>query len=197
DSGLIAGLRAAAELGAVDVEVRMDSKLVVEQMAGRWQIRNTGLRPLAAQAAELVRRFDSVRFSWVPREENIRADALANAAMNGQPAPEVELDLPPVAATPAGATPAVGRARSTTGAGILAPRSWAPPEQTATRLLLVRHGETEQNSQRRYSGRRDVPLSDRGVAQARAVAGRVAVLAPAVAAVVTSPLTRCAATAEE
>ncbi|HEX6872217.1 MAG TPA: reverse transcriptase-like protein, partial [Micromonosporaceae bacterium] len=61
-SGLIAGLRAAAELGAVEVEVRMDAKLVVEQMSGRWQIKHPGLRPLAATAAELVRRFDTVRF---------------------------------------------------------------------------------------------------------------------------------------
>ena len=67
-SGLVAGLQAAAELGAVEVEVRMDSKLVVEQMSGRWQIKHQGLRPLAAKAADLVRRFDTVRFTWVPRE---------------------------------------------------------------------------------------------------------------------------------
>jgi probable phosphoglycerate mutase len=113
---------------------------------------------------------------WVPREHNTRADALANAAMNGRPAPEVELAPPAPAA---------------------APRSWAPPSQVATRLLLVRHGETAMTAQGRYSGRADVPLSDRGVAQARAVGGRVAVLAPSVAAVVSSPLTRCVATAEE
>ena len=53
-SGLIAGLQAAAELGAAHVDVRMDSKLVVEQMSGRWQIKNPGLRPLAAEAAKLV-----------------------------------------------------------------------------------------------------------------------------------------------
>src|SRR5690349_14339616 len=75
-SGLIAGLTAAAELGADDVEVRMDSKLVVEQMAGRWKIKHPGLRPLAAQAATLVRGFTSVRYTWVPRERNKRADAL-------------------------------------------------------------------------------------------------------------------------
>lgn len=95
-SGLIAGLSAAAEMGAVEVEVRMDSKLVVEQMSGRWQIKHPGLRPLAAQAAALVRRFESVSFRWIPRAENTRADALANAAMDaaaavaGEPAPAVE-----------------------------------------------------------------------------------------------------------
>ncbi|MQA27618.1 MAG: reverse transcriptase-like protein, partial [Micromonosporaceae bacterium] len=50
-SGLIAGLRAAAELGARSVEVLMDSKLVVEQMSGRWKIKHPGLRPLAVEAA--------------------------------------------------------------------------------------------------------------------------------------------------
>lgn len=80
--GLIAGLRAAADLGGGSVEVRMDSKLVVEQMAGRWRIRNPGLRPLAAQAADLARRFDSVRWTWVPRSENTHADRLANQAMD-------------------------------------------------------------------------------------------------------------------
>jgi len=81
-AGLIAGLSSAADLGAVEVEVRMDSKLVVEQMSGRWQIKHPGLRPLAAQAAALVRRFESVTFTWVPRARNARADALANAAMD-------------------------------------------------------------------------------------------------------------------
>lgn len=80
--GLVAGLRAAADLGAVSVEVRMDSKLVIEQMAGRWRIKNPGLRPLAAEAATLVRRFESVQWTWVPRSENIHADRLANEAMD-------------------------------------------------------------------------------------------------------------------
>jgi probable phosphoglycerate mutase len=85
-SGLIAGLKAAADLGADEVDVRMDSKLVVEQMAGRWKIKHAGLRPLAAEAAQLVQRFTAVRFEWVPREQNSHADRLANQAMDG-PAP--------------------------------------------------------------------------------------------------------------
>jgi probable phosphoglycerate mutase len=80
--GLIGGLRAAAELGAVTVEVRMDSKLVVEQMAGRWKIKHPGLRPLAAAAAQLVRTFDSVSWNWIPRHRNTHADRLANEAMD-------------------------------------------------------------------------------------------------------------------
>src|SRR5262245_8298939 len=90
-SGLIAGLQAAADLGAVEVEVRMDSRLVVEQMSGRWQIKHPGLRPLAARAAALISRFDTVRFTWIPRERNRRADALANAAMDGRDPPESDL----------------------------------------------------------------------------------------------------------
>ena len=80
--GLIAGLQAARELGATDVDVRMDSKLVVEQMSGRWQVKHPSMKPLAREAAELVRQFDRVRFSWIPREQNKHADRLANEAMD-------------------------------------------------------------------------------------------------------------------
>jgi probable phosphoglycerate mutase len=82
--GLIAGLRAAIELGATEVEVRMDSKLVVEQMSGRWQVKHPAMKPLALEAGTLVRELGSVRFGWVPRARNSRADALANRAMDEQ-----------------------------------------------------------------------------------------------------------------
>ena len=84
--GLIAGLRAAVELGATEVDVRMDSKLVVEQMSGRWKIKHPAMRPLAEEASQLVREIGSVRFEWVPRLRNSRADALANQAMDAQAA---------------------------------------------------------------------------------------------------------------
>jgi ribonuclease HI len=84
--GLIAGLRAAVELGATDVHVRMDSKLVVEQMCGRWKIKHPAMQPLAREATELVREIGSVRFEWIPRLRNSRADALANQAMDAQAA---------------------------------------------------------------------------------------------------------------
>ena len=180
-SGLIAGLKAAGELGATRVDVRMDSKLVVEQMSGRWQIKNPGLRPLAAEAATLVTRFEQVTFEWIPRERNKAADALANRAMDeaaGRPvaAPEVSV------AEEAEATPV---------------RSWAPPpSDEATRFVLVRHGETPLTRQGRYSGRGDVPLTDEGEAQAMAAGGRVAALSRDVAAVLSSPLRRCVRTAE-
>jgi len=172
-SGLIAGLRAAADLGATDVEVRMDSKLVVEQMSGRWQIKHPGLRPLAAQAAELVRTFSTVTFTWIPRERNRRADALANAAMDGRSEPADDLPAAP---------PARG--------------SWEPPTTAGTRLVLVRHAETALTAERRYSGRGDPPLTARGTTQAKAVARRVAALRADVAAVVSSPLARCVETAK-
>ncbi|MFK3981946.1 bifunctional RNase H/acid phosphatase [Micromonospora sp. NPDC050397] len=192
--GLIAGLEAAVELGAAEIDVRMDSKLVIEQMSGRWQIKNHGLRPLAAQAAGLVRKFDAVRYQWIPREQNRHADALANAAMDlaaGRPA-VVE------AGAAAGSEPSTrARAQEVAAQGSTTRTAWEPrPASTATRLLLVRHGETERTAQRRYSGRGDVPLSERGLAQARATAARVARLAPSAAAVVSSPLSRCTATAE-
>ncbi|MGW8643853.1 bifunctional RNase H/acid phosphatase [Micromonospora sp. WMMC264] len=187
--GLIAGLEAAAELGAAEVEARMDSKLVVEQMCGRWQIKHPGLRPLAAQAAGLVGRFTAVRFTWIPRERNRHADALANAAMDAAAsgaAPEAAAE-----AREAAVVRATGTDPATT------PASWEPrPTEEATRLILVRHGETERTVRKHYSGRGDVPLTERGRAQARATAARVAALAPSVAAVVSSPLSRCTATAE-
>ncbi|MEV0620716.1 bifunctional RNase H/acid phosphatase [Nonomuraea sp. NPDC050404] len=82
--GLIAGLRATLDLGGdgARVAVRMDSKLVIEQMAGRWKIKNEGLRPLAAEAGGLVRRLRVTEWTWIPRERNKHADRLANEAMD-------------------------------------------------------------------------------------------------------------------
>jgi probable phosphoglycerate mutase len=85
-NGLISGLRAAAEVGATHVRVRMDSKLVIEQMSGRWKVKHADLLPLAATAKELAAAFaDGVVFEWIPREEDSRADILANLAMDGRP----------------------------------------------------------------------------------------------------------------
>jgi ribonuclease HI len=83
-SGLVAGLRAAGKLApGATAEVRMDSKLVVEQMSGRWQIKHPDLRPLAAQARQAARELGRVTYTWVPRERNKHADRLANEAMDG------------------------------------------------------------------------------------------------------------------
>lgn len=80
--GLIAGLEAAAELGARVVAVRMDSKLVVEQMSGRWKVKHASMIPLAERARRLAAGFDQVSYRWIPRAENSYADRLANEAMD-------------------------------------------------------------------------------------------------------------------
>ncbi|MGW6538296.1 bifunctional RNase H/acid phosphatase [Streptomyces sp. NPDC055051] len=80
--GLIAGLRAALDLAPdATVRVRMDSKLVVEQMSGRWKIKHPDMKPLAAEAARAFPS-DRVRYEWIPRERNKHADRLANEAMD-------------------------------------------------------------------------------------------------------------------
>ena len=82
-SGLVAGLRAAGKLApGSPAEVRMDSKLVVEQMSGRWQIKHPAMRPLAAQAREAAGALGRVSYTWVPRSRNAHADRLANQAMD-------------------------------------------------------------------------------------------------------------------
>ncbi|MBT2510983.1 bifunctional RNase H/acid phosphatase [Streptomyces sp. ISL-98] len=80
--GLIAGLRAAHALDPdATVHVRMDSKLVVEQMSGRWKIKHPDMKPLAAEAATVFPR-SQVTYAWIPREKNKHADRLANEAMD-------------------------------------------------------------------------------------------------------------------
>ncbi len=80
--GLIAGLEAALELGARQVEVRMDSELIVRQALGRYRVKNPGLIPYFNQLNQLRRRFDQVDFHHVRRELNKHADALANRALD-------------------------------------------------------------------------------------------------------------------
>ena len=80
--GLIAGLEEAAKLTATEVAVSMDSKLVVEQMSGRWQIKDPNLRSLARSAQDQARQLGRVSYVWVPRDRNTRADRLANQAMD-------------------------------------------------------------------------------------------------------------------
>jgi probable phosphoglycerate mutase len=181
-SGLIAGLEAAAALGAREVEVRMDSKLVIEQVSGRWQVKQPHLRPLARRATVLLGGFETVRLRWVPRAENAAADALANSAMDGTP---VRRDHAHAVAVPR-TVPAAG------GPG------WAAPADRPTTTVLVRHGASALSAERRFSGRGDVPLSAEGEAQARRVAALLAAQVPVRGfdAVVTSPLRRARSTAE-
>ena len=92
--GLIAGLEMVRELDPIaSVEVRMDSRLVIEQMAGRWKIKHADMKALALQAAQL--RPATVTWTWVPRELNKAADALVNRALDGDPVPrQYTLDRP-------------------------------------------------------------------------------------------------------
>ncbi len=172
--GLIAGLHAAVELGATDVEARLDSKLVVEQMSGRWQVKQPHLQPLVREAASLVRVLGGVRFTWVPRARNTHADRLANEAMDAA----AGLKRPGPAPDP-----------SELAAG------WTGQTGNPTRLLLLRHAATPLSGERRYSGRGDVELTDAGQAQAKAAAARLSTV-DGVAAVVSSPLRRARQTAQ-
>jgi ribonuclease HI len=83
-SGMIAGVRKAIELDPHAVlHVRMDSKLVVEQMSGRWKIKHPDMADLAAEARRILSG-TPVSFEWIPREQNSRADRLANESMDKQ-----------------------------------------------------------------------------------------------------------------
>ncbi|MFJ4363379.1 bifunctional RNase H/acid phosphatase [Streptomyces chartreusis] len=80
--GLVAGLRAAHELDpTATVHVRMDSKLVIEQMSGRWKIKHPDMKPLAFEASKVFPA-PQVTYEWIPREQNKHADRLANEAMD-------------------------------------------------------------------------------------------------------------------
>jgi probable phosphoglycerate mutase len=81
-TALIEGLKLAQEKGVTEVDVRMDSKLVVNQVLGEWKIKNDALRRLAARAESLLRRFDRKSLTYVPRAENAAADKLANQGMD-------------------------------------------------------------------------------------------------------------------
>jgi probable phosphoglycerate mutase len=183
--GLIAGLRAAAEVDPVAcVEVRMDSKLVVEQMSGRWQVKNPVIASLARRAAQLAAGFPAVHYTWVPRAKNTAADRLANEAMDAAVAgrtwePSVPQSPDPVPHQ----APATHRLSG-----------WmAPPAPPATTVLL-RHGQTTMSVEKRFSGKVDASLTDVGQAQAAAAAERLRTMR--FDAVYCSPLERARHTAD-
>jgi broad specificity phosphatase PhoE/ribonuclease HI len=177
---LIAGLEEAAKLGATEVAVLMDSKLVVEQMSGRWQVKHPDLGQLYAQARALASRFERISYSWVPRERNAHADRLANEAMDAaaRAIQDAEESAQPVIES---SKAAVAQAPSAPG--------WTGSRGAATRLLLLRHGQTELSVERRYSGRGNPALTELGWRQADAAA-RYLAQRGGIAAVFTSPLQR-------
>lgn len=156
----------------------MDSKLVVEQMAGRWQVKHPDMRTRRRAAAEVVRQLPEVTFRHVPRERNGHADRLANEAMDA--AARGESWVPTGTRSPA---PANAPARG-----------WGSSTGAPTVTLLLRHGSTALTVERRFSGVGDPPLSDRGRAEAQAAADRLASSTAEV--VVSSPLRRARETAE-
>ncbi|GAA0321522.1 bifunctional RNase H/acid phosphatase [Kineococcus aurantiacus] len=148
--GLIAGLKAARAIDpGARVEVRMDSKLVVEQMSGRWQVKHADMRVLAQEARALAG--GDVDFGWIPRAQNSHADRLANEAMDAA---------------------AAGKQWQRTAAPTGRPAAPANPDAPPTTIVLVRHGSTALTEQRRVSGRygEDPALSERGRAEAVAAA---------------------------
>lgn len=215
--GLIAGLNAAAGLApTATVDVRMDSKLVVEQMSGRWKIKHPDMVPLALQAREAAARFGAVRYTWIPRAQNSHADRLANEAMDaaaegrpwrrattgdpdldvglsggeGSSPPEgAERRLDPASGSVAGSaqTSAPGKASNTSG--------WSAATTLPTRTLLLRHGETPLSIEKRFAGVGDIALTESGVAQAKAAGA--ALKGHGIDVIVTSPLRRCRDTAAE
>ena len=185
-SGLIAGLRAAAELApGADVQVRMDSKLVVEQMSGRWQVKDPNLRTLAASAREAAGQLGRISYTWIPRAENARADRLANQAMDAASGGGTGA---------AGDTAPGGEAEGQDPAARPAP-GWGSPRGRATTTLLLRHGQTPLSAERRFAGRGDIPLTDTGRSQAAAAAARLAARG-GIDVIVSSPLRRTRRTAE-
>ena len=159
--GMLAGLRAAHSIDpAADVEVGMDSKLVVEQMSGRWKIKHPDMRELALEGRDLVAQFTgaggSVSFTWMPRAANADADALSNRGMDGEHVEDwhggehARDDLAPSRDTEQQpAQPRAGRGKP-------------------TRVVLVRHGATALTESARLDGRGgiDPDLSPTGRQQA-------------------------------
>ncbi|MER7685248.1 bifunctional RNase H/acid phosphatase [Streptomyces sp. NPDC097610] len=221
--GLVAGLRAAHELDpAARVRVRMDSKLVVEQLSGRWKIKHPDMKPLAAEAARVFPP-DRITYEWMPREQNKHADRLANEAMDAgkrgeqwspaapegrgaatSAAPPRGRDQPPqsrTVTTPGGeAAKAEADVRAAQHVAT-APQptvGWgaAPDMGAPTTFVLLRHGETPLTPQKRFSGSggTDPSLSDVGREQAERVAAALAARGT-VEAIVASPLTRTRQTA--
>jgi ribonuclease HI len=80
--GLLLGLRRAQDLGATEVDVVNDSELVAKQVNGAYKVKHEALKPLFAEARELLGSFERWSIRSVPREQNGDADALVNRALD-------------------------------------------------------------------------------------------------------------------
>ena len=190
--GLIAGLELAAEHAPeAEIEVRMDSKLVVEQMAGNWKIKHPSMRPLAIEANRLAP--IGTTFTWVPRAENAHADRLANEALDGLRDASGPLDTDGIDEAETEHDPVSPEVTETK-------RGWGPPGgDKPTTFILVRHGVTDHTTDKRFSGglaSKNPPLNDEGREQARATGEWLAPLSGTFDALVSSPVLRTRQTAE-
>lgn len=130
---VIFALEAAFEIDSeAEILVRMDSKLVVEQMSGRWKIKHPDMLSLGARVQQLISS-KRVEFVWIPREQNFLADGLANKAMDGEPA----------------SVAAAVEFNHVAPSSIRAPQSSVAE---ATTLIMVRHGRTALTESRKISG---------------------------------------------
>lgn len=185
--GLLAGLRAAHDLDpSARVHVRMDSKLVVEQMSGRWKIKHPDMKPLALEAGRVFPP-GRVTYEWIPRERNKHADRLANEAMDTESSassvrklsaaagkPSAAAGMPSAAAGNLSAADAEADVRA---AKAVASPGWAPADMGApATFVLLRHGETPLTPQKRFSGSggTDPSLSEVGREQAERAAAALA-----------------------
>lgn len=188
--GLLNGLALATEVaskkgvkpGDVELDVFMDSKLIVEQMSGRWKVKHPDLKPLAAKAQQLGADFAAVNYTWVPRAQNKRADELANRAMDDGEGGEWFEDMTDKSSPSAEPT---SSSEPTS--------SWHGGRRPA-RFLLLRHGQTQMSVDGQYSGLSDPELTDMGQWQAEQAA-RFLASRGGIAAIVSSPLQRAKQTA--
>ncbi|MEV5123002.1 bifunctional RNase H/acid phosphatase [Streptomyces decoyicus] len=204
--GLVAGLRAAHALDPqARIRVRMDSKLVVEQMSGRWKIKHPDMKPLAAEAGSVFPP-GQVTYEWIPRAQNKHADRLANEAMDAgkigrQWEPRDSRAALATAAAPArsAAAQAADEAADTAEEAVAASApsvGWGPDVGPPSTFVLLRHGETPLTPEKRFSGSggTDPALSAAGRRQAEETAAGLAARGT-IQAIVSSPLRRCRETA--
>lgn len=159
---LKAGLEGAIEINpAARILVRMDSKLVIEQMSGTWKIKHPDMIQLASEVQKIAKGHE-IKWMWIPREQNSRADALANKAMD-ESADSVVSSEGQALRSP------VAEFNQLAPSSVRAPGGVTEP---LTTVVLVRHGRTHLTESKRISGRggENPKLSDLGRLDAKLVA---------------------------
>lgn len=181
--GVIAALRYLSTTQYRQITIRMDSKLVIEQLSGRWKVKSDDMRELVGEASRLLGPFEA-KLEWIPREQNSRADAMANEALDGG-------DFQTVA--------------SAKELSAVQPRSIRAPRQHVEplTLVLVRHGHTAATERDLISGGdgNDPALSGLGEQDAKAASLAIGPLLEfhglsAPSAILHSPMLRTTQTAQ-